>query len=163
MANRHMAKHRIPFVNVFSTPVPESLRCTFWQIGRPLKILLLKGLILNPNFRSEHLLSLIINRPLRYYEKSSNLNSSKKWTSWANELVMGLGQIFLTQVRSGQFFVARVRSGRVSNPWFEFEKFPQKMSNFSIFFPSDQKNLFGWVKKYPGQRRVGLLFTAGQK
>jgi len=32
------------------------------------------------------------------------------------------------------------------------------MSNFSIFFPSGQKNLSGL-----GQMRVSLLFTAGQK
>jgi len=30
-------------------------------------------------------------------------------------------------------------------------------------FLSDQKIASGQVKKYPGQRRVGLLFTAGQK
>jgi len=42
---------------------------------------------------------------------------------------------------SGQFFVARVGSGQVSHLWFglEFGKFPLKTSNFSIFFPSDQK------------------------
>jgi len=41
----------------------------------------------------------------------------------------------------GLFFVARVGSGRVSHLWFGFEfgKFPIKMSNFSIFFPSGQK------------------------
>jgi len=35
-------------------------------------------------------------------------------------------------------------SGRVSHLWFglEFGKFPLKMSNFSIFFPSGQKNCF---------------------
>jgi len=42
--------------------------------------------------------------------------------------------------------------GRVSHLWFgfEFEKFPQKMSNFLIFFPSGQKNLFGSGQKVPG-------------
>jgi len=45
----------------------------------------------------------------------------------------------------------------------EFGKFLLKMSNFSIFFPSGKKIMLGQVKKYPGQRRVGLLFTAGQK
>jgi len=54
---------------------------------------------------------------------------------------MGKGQIFLSSVRSGQFFVVRVGSGWVSHLWFGFEigKFPQKMSNFSIFFLSGQK------------------------
>jgi len=54
---------------------------------------------------------------------------------------MGPGQKFLTQVGSGQFFV--LGSGRVSHVWFgfEFQKFPLKMSNFSIFFPSGQKKL----------------------
>jgi len=44
---------------------------------------------------------------------------------------MGLGQNFLTLIGSGW----------VSHLWFGFEfgKFPLKMSNFSIFSPSDQK------------------------
>jgi len=56
---------------------------------------------------------------------------------------MGPGQKILTRVGSGQFFVARVGSGRVSHLWFglEFGKFPLKMSNFSIFYPSGQKKL----------------------
>jgi len=37
--------------------------------------------------------------------------------------------------------------GRVG---FEFGNFPLKMSKFSIFFPSDQKNLFGSGQKVPG-------------
>jgi len=56
--------------------------------------------------------------------------------------------------------------GQVSNPLFEFEfgKYPKKTSNFSNFFPSDQKKISsGWVKKYPGQKQVNLLFIAGQK
>jgi len=70
-----------------------------------------------------------------------------------SDLVMS--QKYLTQVWSGQFFVARFGSGRVSYLWFGFEfgKFPLKMLNFS----SDR------VGKYPGQRRVGHLFTKGQK
>jgi len=50
-------------------------------------------------------------------------------------------------------------SDRVSHLWFGFEfgKFPLKMSIFLIFFS------LGRVKKYLGQRQVGLLFTAGQK
>jgi len=41
-----------------------------------------------------------------------------------------------------------------------FEKFLLKIPNF---FPSDKKISSGHVKKYLGQRRVGLLFTASQK
>jgi len=48
-------------------------------------------------------------------------------------------------------------AGQVSHLWFGIGKFPLKMSNFSIFFSSGQ------VKKYMGQRQVGLLFNAGQK
>jgi len=56
-------------------------------------------------------------------------------------------------------------SGWVSHSWFGFEfgKFPLKMSNFSILFPSDQKNLFGSGQKVPGSKAVNLLFSAGQK
>jgi len=41
--------------------------------------------------------------------------------------------------------VAWVESGWVSHLWFgfEFQKISLKMPNFSIFFPSDQKNLLG--------------------
>jgi len=64
----------------------------------------------------------------------------------------------------GKNFLTRVDSGRVSHLWFGFEfgKFPQKTSIFSIFCPSGQKKSLR-VGKYPGQRRVGLLFTVGQK
>jgi len=62
--------------------------------------------------------------------------------------VMGPGQKFLTRVRSAIYGLG----------------FPLKTSNFSIVFASDQKNLLGLqVKKYPGQMRVGLLFTVYQK
>jgi len=80
-------------------------------------------------------------------------------------------------------------SGRVSHLWFGygFGKFTLKSSNFQLFalrvkkmssglgqflaaqFGSGQPSLVWkkchWVgiKKYPGQRRVGLFFTAGQK
>jgi len=48
---------------------------------------------------------------------------------------------------------------------FGFGKFPLKlkMSKFSIFSLRFKKISLGWVKKYPGQRQVGLLFTASQK
>jgi len=68
---------------------------------------------------------------------------------------MGPGQKFLKGVGSGQSFAARVGSGWISHLWFGFGfgKFPLKMSNFSIFSPSSQKESL-WV---------GLLFIAGQK
>jgi len=55
--------------------------------------------------------------------------------------------------------------GRVSHLWFvlEFGKFPLKKSNFSIFFPLGQKNLFGWGQKVAGLKAGQLLFTADQK
>jgi len=73
-------------------------------------------------------------------------------------LVMGLGQKLLTQVRSGQFFFARAVSGQPSMVW--VWKISPKTSNFSLCV---KKISSGWVKKYLGQRRVGLLFTADQK
>jgi len=49
-----------------------------------------------------------------------------------------------------------LRLGQVTHLWFGFGKFP-------IFFPLIKKNLIGSGQTYPDQRRVGLLFTAGQK
>jgi len=51
---------------------------------------------------------------------------------------MGPGQNFFTGVRSVQFFVARVGSA-IYGLGLNFENFPLKMSNFSIFFSSGQK------------------------
>jgi len=61
--------------------------------------------------------------------------------------VMGPSQKFLTQV--GSIFCG---SGRVSHLWFEFEfeKFPLKMSNFSILSLRVKKNLFGLGLEVPG-------------
>jgi len=42
------------------------------------------------------------------------------------------------------------------------ENFPQKYQIFH-FFASDQKNIIGLGQKYPGQRRVGPLFSVGHK
>jgi len=63
-------------------------------------------------------------------------------------------------------------SGRVSHLWlgFGFGKLPLKTSNFSIFFPFDQKNLFGSGQKVPGVKgglasyllRVKSKLGAGQ-
>jgi len=70
-------------------------------------------------------------------------------------LVMGPGQKFLT----------RVGSGRVSHLWFglEFGKFPLKTSNFSIFYPSGQKNCFGSGRKVPGSKPGRPLIYCGSK
>jgi len=72
---------------------------------------------------------------------------------------MGPGQKFLTGVRSGQILVARVRSGQPFLVWVWIWKISPKNVNFLNFLPLS----LGRVKKYPGQSRVGLLFTAGQK
>jgi len=62
-----------------------------------------------------------------------------------------------------QFFVAQVGSGWVSQLRFGFGKIPLKIPIFLIFSLLVKKISLGGVKKYSGQRRVGLLFTAGQK
>jgi len=72
---------------------------------------------------------------------------------------MGPGQKFLTQI--GSIFCC---SGRASHLWFGFGfgKFPLKIPNISIFFHSAPKKIsWGRVKKYPGQRRVGLKSVLG--
>jgi len=68
-------------------------------------------------------------------------------------MVMGLGQFLL------------FRSGRFSHFWFEFGfgKFPLKIPNFSILLFGSKNISLGRVKRYPGQRRVSLLFTASQR
>jgi len=79
-------------------------------------------------------------------------------------LVMGPVQNFLTGVGSGQFFLARVGTGQPFIVWVWIWKISPKNVNFFIFFSLPVKKIFsGQVKKYPGQRQVGLLFTAGQK
>jgi len=74
--------------------------------------------------------------------------------------VMGPGHKYLTRV--GSIFCG---SGRVSHLWFEFEfgKFALKTSNFSIFFPSGQKNLFGSGRKVPGSKAGWPLIYCGSK
>jgi len=52
--------------------------------------------------------------------------------------------------------------GRVNDIWFGFEKFPLKIPNFTIF-PLWIKNNHTGSEKYPGQRKVGILFSVGQK
>jgi len=64
---------------------------------------------------------------------------------------MGPGQNILTRGGSGQFFVAQVMSA-IYGLGLNLENFPLKMSNFSIFFHSSQKNLFGLGQKVPGSK-----------
>jgi len=54
---------------------------------------------------------------------------------------------------------------RVSHLWFGFEfgKYPLKMSNFSIFFPSGQKTLFGSGQKIPRSKEGLPLIYCGSK
>jgi len=63
---------------------------------------------------------------------------------------MGLGQKNLSRVRHLWFV-------------FGYGKFPLKIPNFPIFFPSDKKWLRVESKKYTGQKLIGLFFTAGQR
>jgi len=66
--------------------------------------------------------------------------------------------------RSGQFFVARVGSGQLFMVWAWIWKISPKNVKFFNFFPFGSKKISsGRVRKYPGQRQVGLLFIAGQK
>jgi len=63
-------------------------------------------------------------------------------------------------------FVDRAVSGQASHFWFGSgfgNEFLLKISNFSFFSLGIKKISSGQVKKYLGQRRAGLLFTAGQK
>jgi len=65
-----------------------------------------------------------------------------------------MGQKFLTRVGSGQPFMV----------WVRIQKISPKNVKFFNFFPFGSKKIAsGRVGKYPGQSRVGLLFTAGQK
>jgi len=77
---------------------------------------------------------------------------------------MGLGQNFFTRFRPGQFFCG---SGWVGSAIYglglNLENFPYECQIFQ-FFPFRSKRIsLGWVKKYPGQRQVSLLFAASQK
>jgi len=71
----------------------------------------------------------------------------------------------LSEVTSDGFGSIFCGWDRVSHLWsgFEFVKFPLKMSKFSIFSLRVKKISSGRLKEYLGQRRVSLLFTAGQK
>jgi len=54
-------------------------------------------------------------------------------------------------------------SGQVSHFWFGFGKFSLKIPFFYFSPFGSRKISLGQVKNYWGQRRVGFLFTAGQK
>jgi len=75
---------------------------------------------------------------------------------------MGPGQKFLTRAVSGQIFVARVGSA-IYSLGLNLENFPLKRQIFQFFSLQIKKISSGRVWKYPGRRRVSLLFTAGQK
>jgi len=65
---------------------------------------------------------------------------------------MGLGQKYLTRVRSAIFGLGLA-----------LENFPLKSRFFQIFALQVKEISSGWVNKYLSQSRVGLLFTADQK
>jgi len=83
------------------------------------------------------------------------------------QVVMGPGQKFLTWVGSGWVNFLWLGSGRVGSAimvWVRIRKISPKNIKFFNFFPFGSKKFAsGRVRKYPGQSRVGLLFTAGQK
>jgi len=64
----------------------------------------------------------------------------------------------------GQKILTWVGLGQPSMAWGWGWKISPKNIKFLNFFPSRIKKISsGWVKKYPGQRRIGLLFTVDQK
>jgi len=69
-------------------------------------------------------------------------------------VVMDPGQKFLTRVGSGQPFMVWVRIWKIS---------PKNVKFFNFLPFGSKKIASGRVRKYPGQSRVSLLFTAGQK
>jgi len=69
-------------------------------------------------------------------------------------LVMGPGQNFLTRVGSGQPFMVWVWISKI---------FPKNIKFFNFFPFGSKKIASGWVRKYQGWSRVGLLFIASQK
>jgi len=82
---------------------------------------------------------------------------------------MGPGQKFLTRVGSKIFDPGRVNflwlgSVQPFMVWVRIQKISPKNVKFFNFFPFGSKKIAsGRVGKYPGQSRVSLLFTAGQK
>jgi len=66
-------------------------------------------------------------------------------------VVTGPGQKFLTRVGSAIYGLG-----------LNFENFPKNV-NFSIFFPSGQKNCFGLGRKVPGSKLGRPLIYCGSK
>jgi len=62
---------------------------------------------------------------------------------------------------SRQSFVARIGSA-VFGLGSGLENFPLKSQIFQFFSVRVKKIALGWVKKYPGQRQVSLLFATGR-
>jgi len=73
---------------------------------------------------------------------------------------MGLGQKFMTRIRSSQFLLLGL--GRVRSAIFGLglENFPSKSKIFSLWVKKISSDR---AKKYLDQRWVGLLFIADQK
>jgi len=89
-----------------------------------------------------------LNFELKYFRTWDNRVPLRSWGEFV--LVMGLCPKFWPKL--GQPFMV----------WVEFGKFPLKMSNFSIFFPLDQKNVFlGW--KVCGLKAGRPLIYCGAK
>jgi len=85
---------------------------------------------------------------LKYFTSNTRQRwIQESWSSWKVISDSKCWDYCIGTGRAGSIFLL-LRSGRVSHLWFEFGKFPLKITNFSIFSPS------GWVKKYPDQRRV---------
>jgi len=85
-----------------------------------------------------------------YCISDSDGSRSKNFdASWVRSIFCSLGQVGL-----GQPFMV----------WVWIWKISPKNVKFFNFFPFGSKKISsGRVGKYPGQRGVGLLFTAGQK
>jgi len=83
----------------------------------------------------------------------SHFSQLKFYHEGSVKVVMVPGQKFLTQVGSGQPSLVRVWVLKIS---------PKNHKFFKFFSFGSKKVSMGQVKKYPGQRRVGILFTAGQ-
>jgi len=78
------------------------------------------------------------------FGEGSKITTRVRISDGSRSKIFDLGQV-------GSIFCG---SGRVSHLWFgfEFQKFPLKMSNFSIFFPSGQKNCFGSGRRVTGSK-----------